>query len=72
MIAKKNQTVISFHSIMCNAPVGHAEAHSPHKLHLPDFFVCGLTVAIIHGQAVVQAAQPIQRRVSTTIQPNSS
>ena len=65
------QTVISFHSIIFNAPVGQALAHSPHNTHFEDFFVSVFTVAIIHGQAVVHALQPIQRLWSTAIQPSS-
>lgn len=54
-----------------NAPVGQALAHSPHNTHFEDFFVSVFTVAIIHGQAVVHALQPIQRLWSTAIQPSS-
>ena len=34
---------------------------SPHNTHFEDFLLSVFTVAIIHGHAVVQALQPIQR-----------
>ena len=50
---------------MDSAPEGHPSAQAPHMTHLEDFFVSGFTVGMCHGQACVQAPQPMHFSVST-------